>query len=179
MRTQFSMKLKGGVNKLIELPPVTDEEIVIALRLLNLLIHYALLWNQELFPLLIFRVVNFNMTHGMSPQMPSAIALYGAISNRIGSSVTEAYRYGEVALALQQTIGINATWAYITVVNHSSSFLFNKKLSDCLKPLRSGWDSGLKEGESLLCLEMSFYFLVLSTGTPMFNRGCCSRNDLR
>jgi hypothetical protein len=59
------MKRKGGVAKLIELPLINDEEIVITLRLLNSLIHNALHWNQQLFPLLIFSVVNLNMAHGM------------------------------------------------------------------------------------------------------------------
>lgn len=142
------MKRKG-VDKKIELSPIIDKQMIIALKVLSLLVHYALKWNRELFPLLIFRVINLNMTHGMSPQMPSAVSLYGGILNRYGFPTKEAYRYGEVALAMQQTIGTNDTLAYVTVINHQSSFPFVKKFSDCLKPLRSGWDSGLKEGTYL------------------------------
>ena len=153
------MKIKG-VDKLIELPPMIDEQMIIA-RLLNLMIHYALNWNQELFPLLIFKAVNLNLTHGMSPQMPSAVALYGAIINRFGFPIKEAYRYGELALALQQTIS-SPNFAHVTVLNHAASFLFIKKLSDCLKPLRSGWDSGLKEGKIFILDMIVVLFIPLS-----------------
>eukprot|EP00579_Thalassiosira_antarctica_P001271 CAMPEP_0201865614 /NCGR_PEP_ID=MMETSP0902-20130614/441_1 /ASSEMBLY_ACC=CAM_ASM_000551 /TAXON_ID=420261 /ORGANISM="Thalassiosira antarctica, Strain CCMP982" /LENGTH=874 /DNA_ID=CAMNT_0048390405 /DNA_START=134 /DNA_END=2756 /DNA_ORIENTATION=- len=175
-QTRCSMKIKG-VDKLIELPPIIDEQMIIALKLLNLLIHYALNWNQELFPLLIFKAVNLNMTHGMSPQMPSAVALYGAIINRFGFPIDEAYRPGELALALQQTIS-SPNFAHVTVLNHASSFLFIKKLSDCLKTLRSGWDSGLKEGK-IFILDMIMYVLFLChNDMPIFNRGRSPSNDL-
>ena len=47
--------------------------------------------------------------------MPSALAFYGAIITRFGLTIQEAYRYGEAALALQQTIDINAACPYVTV----------------------------------------------------------------
>jgi len=165
VQTYSSMKRKGGVAKLTELPLITDEEIVIALRILKLLIEFAFHWNQELLALLIFSVVDLNMVHGMSPGMPSALALYGAIISRLGLPIKEAYQYGEAALALQRTIRINIVCPYVTSFNHAGSFLFIKKFSDCLEALRSGWDSGLAQGDvvqAMICAEMHGWVSLIS-----------------
>lgn len=49
--------------------------------------------------------------------------------------------------------------------NHAGSFLFIKKFSDCLEALRSGWDSGLTQGDvvqAMVCAEMHGWVSLIS-----------------
>ena len=160
------MTNKGGMDKLTELPSIMDEERLVVLRILNMLILLSLEWNQRLCPLVIVCVIKLNMTYGMTPQMPSAIALYGSVMHQFGLT-KEAYRYGEAALALQQAISTDD--ARVTVVNHVSSFLLVRKLSDCLKTLRKGWEAGLKTGDitaAMICAQLHCWVSLLS-GQPL------------
>ena len=78
--------------------------------------------------------------------MPSAVALRGVLLSRLGFPLTEAAKYGEIALTLQFNFGCIETMANVTLLTYGSIFTGTKKLSDCLKPLRVGYDSGVKTG---------------------------------
>ena len=82
----------------------------------------------------------------MSEAMPSAVAVYGAILNRCGYPLSEAEKYGEIALDLEAAINGNCS-SQVTFLTFGSTFTKMKKLSDCLKPLRAGFDSGVKDGK--------------------------------
>lgn len=67
------------------------------------------------------------------------------------SSLTYGYRfiakYCEMALTLQDKINCNETLASVTFFTYGISFSRVKKLSDCLKPLRVAYETGIKSGE--------------------------------
>mmetsp|Transcript_25283 Transcript_25283/g.60782 ORF Transcript_25283/g.60782 Transcript_25283/m.60782 type:complete len:1028 (+) Transcript_25283:177-3260(+) len=144
-RIRCTMKGKGA-EKLLQLPPLADKELISLLRLLHMCVNLSVLWNQNLLPLLCFRFVRLNLTHGMSEAMPSAVAVYGAILNRCGYPLSEAEKYGEIALDLEAAINGNCS-SQVTFLTFGSTFTKMKKLSDCLKPLRAGFDSGVKDGD--------------------------------
>ena len=83
------MKRKGA-DKLHQLEPISDAQIVATLRLLYMLVTLSIAWNQKLMPLICFRVIQLNLKHGYSKAMPNAVAMYGALLGRIGYSLSEA-----------------------------------------------------------------------------------------
>mmetsp|Transcript_12829 Transcript_12829/g.27849 ORF Transcript_12829/g.27849 Transcript_12829/m.27849 type:complete len:527 (-) Transcript_12829:317-1897(-) len=123
-KTRCAMKGKSA-DKLLQLPPITDKRMIQTSRLLHLCVLISNSWNQKMLPLLCFRIVQLNLTHGMSKAMPSAMALYGAILSRFGYPQTEAAKYGGIALALTDKLECNDTMA-----NVASTFTAIKKLSD-------------------------------------------------
>ncbi|KAL7541321.1 hypothetical protein ACHAXR_010809 [Thalassiosira sp. AJA248-18] len=144
VRTKYSMR-SIDAGKWLQLPPIKDEQMIATLRMLNLLVHISISYNQRLLPLLCFRIVELSLAHGMSNEMPSAVALYGAILIRRG--LTESAKYGEIALTLQDKLMCKENMANVTFLTYGTTFTRTKKLSDLLKPLRAGYDSGIKTGQ--------------------------------
>mmetsp|Transcript_36638 Transcript_36638/g.77303 ORF Transcript_36638/g.77303 Transcript_36638/m.77303 type:complete len:1032 (-) Transcript_36638:196-3291(-) len=143
--TRCSKRIKSA-EKLLELPQIADKQIIATIRLIDLLVPIALSYLQALAPLLCFRVVKLNLAYGLSRSMPSAVALYGVILGRFGYPLTETAKYGEIAFALQKELKCDVS-AHVTLLTYGITFTRTKKLSDCIKPLQSGYESGVKTGE--------------------------------
>eukprot|EP00581_Thalassiosira_minuscula_P032876 CAMPEP_0183766824 /NCGR_PEP_ID=MMETSP0739-20130205/11806_1 /TAXON_ID=385413 /ORGANISM="Thalassiosira miniscula, Strain CCMP1093" /LENGTH=633 /DNA_ID=CAMNT_0026005661 /DNA_START=1 /DNA_END=1899 /DNA_ORIENTATION=+ len=143
--TRCSKRIKSA-EKLLELPQISDKQIIATIRLIDLLVPIALGYLQALAPLLCFRVVKLNLAYGLSRSMPSAVALYGVILGRFGYPLTETAKYGEIALALQKELKCDVS-AHVTLLTYGITFTLTKKLSDCITPIRSGYESGVKTGQ--------------------------------
>ena len=139
-----------GVEKLLRLPPIKDKQIMAILRLLHQCVILTISFNQKLIPLVIFRIIELNLKHGMSKEYPMALALYGALLGRVGYSLSEAEKYLNIALVLQEESKLmsDENLAHLTFLTHGLTFTMTKKLPECLAPLRIGYDAGLRTGKS-------------------------------
>ncbi|KAL7549174.1 hypothetical protein ACHAWF_012443 [Thalassiosira exigua] len=152
VRTRRLMKAKGA-SALFQLPPIADREMAATRRLLSLVANIASTVDQRLIPLLILRSIQLNLKHGFSTITPGSVASYAFLLSRMGFPLTEAVKYGEIALKLQETHNQNEVIPSVTFNTYGLLFPLVKSLSDCVKPLRAGYDAGIKSGEpQFFCL---------------------------
>jgi len=88
--------------------------------------------------------------------------------SRFGYPLTEAEKYGNIALALQDDLVDNGDRVeidpFVMLCTYGSSFTRMKRMSECRRPLKQGYDAGLKVGDlthamscALVLMWTSFY----------------------
>ena len=88
----------------------------------------------------------------------------------INSSPIVTAKYGEIAIALQNKMEDNEHAAHLWHLTYGVLFTQTKRLSDCVKPLRAGFDSGLKQVScSKVCSDEAAQ--SLSTSNPFIHLG--------
>lgn len=139
-----------GVDKLLQMPPVSDKRILLVIRILHFGVTASVSWNRKLLPLFCFRIVKLNMSHGQSEEWPTALALYGLVLSRVGYPLVEAEKYCIIALDMHKKLAGHDDSYYmapLTMLTHGTTFTLTRKLSDCLAPLKAGYKSGFTSGE--------------------------------
>jgi hypothetical protein len=154
-QTRKSMRGKT-TDKLLQLPMLEDKAKIAALRLLNVLFMISISYDQKYLPFICFKLIQLNLKHGLSEFMPSALAVYGTILSRIGYPLAECAKYGEMALVLQEKLNANKEhMASVTLFTYGTFFNRTKRIADCRKHLKAGYDMGVKTGDMVHALACS------------------------
>ena len=80
--------------------------------------------------------------------MATAIALYGGILCRLGFPLSEAEKYANYALAIQDKLQCKESLSNVAFLT-TNVFTMTKKLNDCIRPFREGFDAGIKHGDTI------------------------------
>ena len=88
------------IESLIDLPLMTDPELQAAMRVLSALLGPAYFTDFHLFCLLVCRMVNVSMQHGMSGASAHACAYFGTILGPVFHRYSEGYRFAKLACDL-------------------------------------------------------------------------------
>jgi hypothetical protein len=140
---------------------MTNERMSAALRVLSLLAIMSSASKPKLTPLVCFKIVELNMKYGISNTMPVAMAWYGVILRHAGRPVTEALKYGDIALRLQDELKCNESKAQVAAIYHGMINTYGINFSDCIKPLHVGLDDGLQAGDvrhAVVCAHLISFF---------------------
>lgn len=114
--------------------------------------------------LVCLKLVELNMTHGISSTMPVALAWYG-ITLKYRGLITESLHYSEMALRLQDELNCNETKAQVAALCYGSIHTSTNKLSECIKPLHDAHIDGLRAGDvrySMICAHFLCTFTLHS-----------------
>jgi PAS domain S-box-containing protein len=101
------------IENLIDSPQMIDPELQAAMQLLSVLTPPAYFTNLNLFSLLVCRMVNLSMQHGVSGAAAHAYAILGHILGPVFHRYTEGYRFAELACDLVEKHGFIAYHAKV------------------------------------------------------------------
>jgi PAS domain S-box-containing protein len=101
------------IENLIDLPLMTDPDLQAAMQLLSVLTPPAYFTNLNLFSLLVCRMVNLSMQHGVSGAAAHAYAILGHILGPVFHRYTEGYRFASLACDLVEKHGFIAYHAKV------------------------------------------------------------------
>jgi predicted ATPase/serine phosphatase RsbU (regulator of sigma subunit) len=114
---------KIETKSLINLPEMKDKRIRAAIEILGLCIPPALISNPDYVPIIILKVFNLSLVHGIAPMSPFAITMYGLILSGPMGDIQKGIEFGELGVNLlsrpQCNISGPATlFAYVTTLLH-------------------------------------------------------------
>lgn len=98
-RLKFSLYGKD-IDKLVELPPMEDEEKAAVMRLLTTVSSSAYLTAPELFVLMVITQVEISIKYGICLQTPFAFCMYGVILCGLLGEIDRGYRFAKIGLAI-------------------------------------------------------------------------------
>jgi predicted ATPase len=101
------------IESLIDLPIMTDPELLAAMHVLSVLLAPAYFTNFHLFCLLACRTVNISMQHGTSGASTHGCADLGTILGPVFQRYSEGYRFNRVACELVEKHGFIASQARV------------------------------------------------------------------
>jgi PAS domain S-box-containing protein len=146
------------IENLIDLPEMTDPDMIAAMRILMKIGPAAYISDPLLLPLIHIKRVLITLRYGNMPLSADVYVCIGIILCGVTGEIDSGCRFGELALrtfnhfsAVQYKARLNL--AYNGFVRH-----WKAHLKTTLKPLKEGYQSGLETGDleyAVLCI--SFY----------------------
>ncbi len=104
-----------SIETLIELPLMTDRELQAAMQVFSILAQISWFTDFNLYCMLVCRMVNFSMQHGMSGPSAQACACLGSLLGPFFHRYLEGYHLGRLACDLVEKHGFSS---YQTKVYH-------------------------------------------------------------
>ncbi len=124
IRFKFYLGQKS-IESLADLPMMKDENSLAIMRLLNASVAPAFLAQPDLFPVIVFNMVNLSIKKGNSPLSPFAYVSFGIIQGSGLGDFQAGYKFGRLALNLIGHLGMTAKsiecrtiFMFQTMINH-------------------------------------------------------------
>lgn len=157
-------------EELSNMPLMDDQAASVSMKILSGMGAPAYTLAPELLPLIVFQMVELTVAHGLSPHSPYAFASYGLITSGPLGWIREGYRFGRLAIAMQEQSKMPAQLPPVWMVYNSFIRNWVEPLRDSVQPLMESFQTGLSAGE----FEFSAYSLTshctyaLESGMPLF-----------
>lgn len=182
-RTEYQ-KIKKALrtysdNELLLLPKMTDQNMIVASRLMSHMDRCAYyLQDQETMALVCFRQLQCMLEFGLNEESPYMFAKYGMMLCGNLGDITEGYRFGSLSLKLLDRY--KEREAVVVLVVHSFILHWQSPAQDRIDPLFMGASVGMAKGDinhAFLCTVGYLYFFFHS-GLPLTefekdSRGYC------
>ncbi|WP_437480332.1 ATP-binding sensor histidine kinase [Sorangium sp. So ce1014] len=152
VRLSESPPAHAEVARLAQLPPMTDERMQAALRIMTTVVPATYLARPDLLPTSAFTMVDICMQHGNSPFAALAYVTYGIVQCS-ANNIDEAFALGRLALDLTHKFGAVELEAEIYGTVHVVIHHWKRHLRETLDPLLHAVQVGLKTGN----IEFSAY----------------------
>ncbi|MEH1868316.1 MAG: AAA family ATPase [Nostoc sp.] len=143
---------------LLELPKMTDENILAAMRILSSIMSAAYQANPPLFRVIVFKQVQLSILYGNAPESTYAYASYGLILCGVLGEIDTGYEFGEMALLLLERL--NAFKVKSKTLFAVNCFIRHWKspVKDTLNPLLQAYTSGLETGDIEYAVMSAYVF---------------------
>src|SRR6476469_5712444 len=168
IRTKLALR-NHQIEELLELPPMTDPNKIVALRILTNMSPAAFVAAPDIFPLIIFKMVTLSFKYGNAPLSSFGYANYGVIHCGVLGDMDSGYRYGQMAQALLERFHTNLRNSQISLPFNALIRHWSEGGRASCTGLIEGIESGLETGDiNNACYCASFYsnYIFLS-GEPL------------
>ncbi len=158
-----------SIEDLAELPKMSDPYKIAAMRILTALIPAAFVAMPNLFPLIIFKMLNLSFKYGNSPESAICYNGYGIINCAILGDINSGYRYGQIALSILEQLNLRSLKSKIYLVRNTFINHWKEHIKETIEPLVEGVQSGLETGnieDACYCATQYCGYLFLS-GEPL------------
>ena len=153
VRTKLTLMGKR-IEDLADLPEARDPEVLAARRILGTVSAVAYLANPELFPLVVFKQIGLSVTQGNTADSPFAYALFGISLCGVVGDIDGGYRFGEIALELQERFDSKKYRAKTLMAVYHFIKPWKVPLGSTLASLRDAHDQALERGDLEYCAHL-------------------------
>ncbi|MEH2009636.1 AAA family ATPase [Nostoc sp.] len=152
---------------LLNLPEMTNPEILAVMQILNDISVPAYLTKPNLNSLIIITQMNLSMTYGNAPISALGYSSYGLFLCAVAGDIDEGYEFGQLALNLLSKFKEKKIEARVLFV--TSTFIFHWKVHvrETLKLLRNAYSSGWESGNF-----MTLGYAAYAYGFHAYFMGC-------
>jgi len=143
--------LDGMANEeLINLKLMTDTKTIMAMKYLARLSEALYIFRPGDQPIVVLRMVQLSLTHGMSPLSPLAFVSYGSFLASSGD-IREGYRYARIATAQLDKVGQRVAGQVIA---------YSTQLKAYVEPVQSAIEFHIEGGKAaMICGQISYLLL--------------------
>jgi predicted ATPase len=156
-------------DSLMSLPSMTDFQTLASIRIMSILIMYAVLARPKLAPVLAMRIVQHSIRRGLCGMSGAGFVYYGIALTLFCNDVETGIRYGAVALRIVERFDAMDQLAKVSTAAHCFCLAYTEPLQSFLQPLRLAHRVGLGSGDiehSLLAAGM-YAMVAVHTSRPL------------
>jgi len=137
------------MDRLLHYDTMKDNDKLTAMKFLNSAALYAhALSDQKLFPLIVFRMVQLTVNHGVCRESAFAMATYGMILCLSEDEIKLGYCFGKLSLSLLERFNAKEQHARVFAVVYQFINPFVEPQKACLIGLVRGYEDGMLMGET-------------------------------
>ncbi|MFN6487531.1 MULTISPECIES: AAA family ATPase [unclassified Nostoc] len=134
------------IEALINLPEITDLDKLAAQRILMTVAPAVFLTNPQMYPSIIFTMVNLCIRYGNSSLAAYAYVTYGLLLCS-GGDIESGYKFGQMAIKLLDCFDSRKLKSKIYMMFNSSIRHWKEHFQATLEPLQEGFQLGLETGD--------------------------------
>lgn len=157
------------IEDLGNLPLMSDPNKLAAMRILKAVVPASYVARPQLYPLLIFKMVNLSLQYGNCSISCFAYSSLGLIHCAVLGDMDKGYRYGQLGLNLLEKLQIKETKSLVAMLFNVFVRHWKDPIRATREPLQRALQSGLESGDvENACHCAAFYctYLFLS-GEPL------------
>jgi predicted ATPase len=162
--------LKGKSDEqLLRLPIVENKEKLAAMSILQLLYLNALVARPDFAPFVALKVLKLTLQYGLSVFASTAFSTYGMLLVGVLGEIDDAFRYGELALALLERFEAIEYLPRVYAAFYGCIYPWKKPIRGTFKPLLRAHHVGMQTGDVIfagLCANI-YCFNAMDAGTPL------------
>ena len=153
------IKLSGKNNdKLKDLPHMTDEHKIAAMRIMADIASSTYWATPTLFPLVIFRMVSLSLKYGNTAISAFAFATYGVIMCGVLGQMRNGYEFGKLGLILLEKYNAKEWKTQIYTPIYALIINWNEHVHNTLRPLQESYHIGMETGAiEFACINTNIY----------------------
>lgn len=145
---------------LMNLEVMTDPNMTAALPILERIVPPAYMSGSNMFPLIVFKMVELSVKHGNMAYSAFGYGSYGISLSAVLSDYDGGYRYGQMALKLVDKFDSEEYRVKVLFVTDCFLNHWKQHLSLSLDPLLESYKSGLKVGNLVGGIWAAYYYLL-------------------
>ena len=136
------------IESLIDLPLMTDPEMLAAMHMLSALFAHALFTDQNLVHLHLVHMANLTLKYGATGASTQGYAWLGLFLGPVFHRYVDGYRFGKLAMDLVEKHGFVGYKAKLCLAMANSAF-WTKTIKTSLEFIRTAFHSGVEAGDLL------------------------------
>lgn len=157
IKTKIKLSRKNN-DKLKDLPAMTDETKMAAMRILADIASSSYWATPTLFPLVIFRMVHLSLRFGNTAISAFAFATYGVIMCGVLGQMRNGYEFGKLGLILLEKYNAKEWKTQIYTPIYALIVNWNEHVHNTLRPLQESYHIGLETGAiEFACINTNIY----------------------
>lgn len=138
---------KKTPEEIQQLPNISKPEVIAAMRLLSEISSAAYFALPNLMPLLLCKILQLTVTHGLSPQSPFGFMGWGYIQSVYLGKIESGITYGRLAIKLVEQLKANELLASTAMSFNVFLVHWKKHLPETIPYLEAGFKTGLEIGD--------------------------------
>ncbi|HBE36660.1 MAG TPA: serine/threonine protein kinase, partial [Cyanobacteria bacterium UBA11368] len=135
------------IEDLINLPEMTDQQKLAAMRILLRVTAAAFIATPVLYPLMVFKLVNLSLTYGNGPISSIAYANYGIILCGVVGDIESGYKFAQLALSVLNKFNAKDIKAQVLCLVNAFTLHWKQHAKEPLKNFQEAYQTGLETGD--------------------------------
>jgi predicted ATPase len=169
------VKIKSTTKKLTlkvisEIKFMTDEKLIMTMKLLDKLGALCFISASPLFPMVVCRSLNLTLRHGLCESSPAAFALVGVLLVAAFADFQGGSVYASQAMGLMKKLpNGEAVESRVTFLSHFFVLPWTRPTTSMVKPMFRAYEIGLRTGDtdSAVYAIGTYVVLAIISGRPL------------
>ncbi|MGM0508718.1 MAG: AAA family ATPase, partial [Fusobacteriota bacterium] len=138
---------KYTIDEIKALPDMNNYKIESAMRIIGSIAAASFIVNNDLYVILIIKMVKFSIKHGNSPMSAFAYSNYGLIATSALYLIKKGYAYGNLALFLLNKYNAKKLKSRVYMLYNTTIRYYSEPIVNTYKDLLEGYKVGLETGD--------------------------------
>lgn len=144
---KISLKLRNIKSAdQIKLSKMTEPKILTAMDLMSTILSASYYVNQNLFPLIVFQLIQNTLKYGISPKSPVAFITFGLIEWSM-NKIDQGYLHGQIGMKMFGKLNIPEHWSQAACI-YNSAVIWNEPIKDAITGLFDAYKKGMDTGDN-------------------------------